>query len=315
MKLSPALTFITLILLVSQPDIGSSTEAPQETPPKAEEKRNLLRRGGDKVEEVVDIIAQTLDVALARHKYQKVDNQKSQAKITQVVSYKEGGVIDTSTDFALNLRLPNLEKKWQLRFTSYDEDEEHRTRSTVYQTTGPRREYGAGIGFFRKLGKVKFSFKPKLVLKDPLEMNYTLQMENFTKAGEVEVRSRCDLYAQAAKGTGEFVEIDARLPRGKWTFGTNHKEEYAQRDTRFTTNHSLSVDRGLTQYLGVFQSVSFGLDSRPTYHLDSITLSNGVGQEIEKNRLDYSFGPSLTFAKSRNFKGLASLNLNIHLLF
>src|SRR4051812_47737612 len=75
-----------------------------------------LLDAGDNLAVKVDKAAEALDITLAGKKYIKKPNPSS-ININQLVTWGEGGVIRKSTDFGFNLRLPNVERRFQLRFS------------------------------------------------------------------------------------------------------------------------------------------------------------------------------------------------------
>ncbi|MGZ3724014.1 MAG: hypothetical protein ACXVA9_13820, partial [Bdellovibrionales bacterium] len=128
------------------------------------------RKASEKVQDEVQDLAEKLDLALAGKKYSK-DANTSRINLSQLVSYTEGGKLVKGTDVGINLRLPNVEKRWQARFATYNEEQEERDMQQRRVRTAPRpRDPGASLFFFRKLGDIQTSFRPKLQLKNPLEM-------------------------------------------------------------------------------------------------------------------------------------------------
>ncbi|MGE0526025.1 MAG: hypothetical protein AB7P49_03100, partial [Bdellovibrionales bacterium] len=167
--------------------IASSTAAADEDP-------TLRERALETTESIshqIQRAARQLDLVLAGKKYTDKEND-SEIKISQLVTWSEGGQLRTSTDFGINLRLPNLEKRWQLRFSSFDEREEERNVRQRRIRTAPReQENGASFLFFyRELGNVKTTFQPRLELKDPLEMSYTLRFESSAEEGRLRLAPR-----------------------------------------------------------------------------------------------------------------------------
>src|SRR5687768_1902017 len=82
-----------------------------------EEEASLTDRtieAGKDIGKFIDKTAEAIDIILAGKKYTKKANPSS-INISQVVGWSEGGNISNNTNFGLNLRLPNLEKRWQLR--------------------------------------------------------------------------------------------------------------------------------------------------------------------------------------------------------
>lgn len=277
--------------------------------------KSLMERAGDEIEDSVKTFADSLDSLLSGSETGSKERNKSQAKLSYQVIHREGGHLSSSPDFSLNLRLPKLERKWQLRFTSYDEEAEDRSKLSPYSRVKREKKLAAGIGLFRQLGKIKVSFRPRLVLKDPLEMSYVLRFERSGVMGPFELRMKTDLYADAEKGTGEYVELGAGVKLGRFDVSTTHKEEYKERGNEFTTGHGFTAEYPLTKTIGLYQTNTFGFTNRPVYHLTDIDVATGYGQVLKPNRLYYSFGPSLNFSKGRRFKGEAAVSLSVALEF
>lgn len=274
----------------------------------------MLKRGDD-IAEQFDWAAEKLDLFLARKRYSGKSNE-TQAKVTQLVTWSEGGHLRNSTDFGINLRLPNLEKRWALRFTSYDEEEERRDLQQRTLRTAPReRRYGAGLAFWRKLGRVRMAFQPRLELKDPLEMSYVLRFESSGEAKGIRLLPRFELFARPDKGTGEFFGLDLIIDRGKWEYALRNDEEYRDRGNFFRTGHGVTVDYAINERRGINAAFVTDFNNRPSYHLHSYRVSTGYGQVIYKDRLKYSISPFLDFAKTRHFKGEAGITLNVAVIF
>lgn len=285
----------------------------------AEEQRTFEQRmldTGDDISRSVDRMADQIDMLLAGKRYTRMPN-KSSARISQLVTHREGGKDKLSTDFNLNLRLPNLEKRWAVRFTSYDEAEESRDLQQRRVLTRPRRrEYGAAVGFFRKLGKVRTTFQPRLVLKDPLEMSYILRFESNAEVKPIRLIPRLELFADPTKGTGEFVGIELVYKLAdRWEMSNQNEEEYRERGNLFTTNHGLSFDYALSDNQGLGLSFVWTSSSRPAFHLDSFTIAPSYAQEIYRDRLKYSLTPFIQFAKVVHFQGDVGVTLNIVIIF
>lgn len=273
-------------------------------------------RAGDAFAKQVDRAAETLDLWLARKKYTNEANE-SQAKLSQLVTWSEGGNVKTSTDFGVNLRLPNLEKRWQLRFTSYDEEEERRNLQQRTLRTSPReRRYGAGLAFWQKLGRVRVAFQPRLELKDPLEMSYSLRFETYSVYNSLPVVPRFELFARPDKGTGEFFGLDfIKTINRRWEISWQNEEEYRERGNFFRTGHGVTLDYAINERRGLGFALLTDSNNRPNFHLQNITTSVGYGQVIYKDRLRYSLTPFLSFDKRRSFKGEAGVTLNVAVIF
>lgn len=183
--------------------------------------------------------------------------------------------------------------------------------------TQPRqRDYGAALMFFRRLGKVRTSFQPRLELKDPLEMSYLLRFESEADQKPYWLKPRFELFADPEKGTGEFLALEFRYEiTDRWEFVSQNEEEYRERGNFFQTSHGLSVDYAIDDSKSVGQAVIFVSTNRPTFHLETFTVAPAFAHEIYRDRLRYIFTPFLTFVKAKHFKGDAGVSLNTELTF
>lgn len=270
----------------------------------------------DSLAKRVDSMAESIDIMLAGKRYTRKPNSSS-ANVNQFVTYREGGKVDTSTDFGINLRLPNLERRWQLRFTSYDEEEENRDLQQQRVRTRARpRDYGAGLFFFEKLGNIKTTFQPRLELKDPLEVSYVLRFESQAEKGFFRLIPRMDLYADPQKGTGEFLSLEIIMELSKrLELSIQNTEEYRERENFFTTQHGISLDRSLDDKRAVGMGVTAGSHNRYHFHLDSLVASVSYAQLIYKDRLSFALTPFQSFVKNEHFKGKSGVTFTLNMMF
>jgi hypothetical protein len=271
---------------------------------------------GKTISKGVGTTARKIDLLLAGKRYTRKAN-KSSVDISQSFSWTEGGVYKPSTDFGVNLRLPNLERRWQLRFTSYDEDQEERDLQQKRLHLRPReRDYGAGILFFEKLGRIKTTFQPRLELKDPLQMKYVLRFESDADVKPVHLIPRFELFADPNKGTGEFASLEFNVAlTDRLGLALRNTEEYRARENFFTTQHEISLERSLTDTQAVGAAVSCVSTNRPSFHLDNLTASTTYGRQIYPDRLRWSLSPFLSFSKGFAFKGKAGVGTVLGLTF
>lgn len=291
----------------------------KEEPPKEEEQKTLAEKAihtGNVIEKGVDKAAEKIDIALAGKKYTKKRNE-SRVNITELVTWREGGHVKNSADFGINLRLPNLEKKWQVRFTSYDEREESRNLQQRRLRTQPRRrDYGAALLFFKRLGKVRTSFQPRLALKDPLEMSYVLRFESEAENKSTRLAPRFELFADPEKGTGEFLSLEFNHDLGKkWGLSLQAEEEYRERGNYFVSNNGITFEYQLTDNKGLGFSYLTGSNNKSRFHLESYSFSTAFVHEVVHERLKYFVTPFLAFTKPEHFKGDAGISLNTELSF
>ena len=271
-------------------------------------------------ETISDKIANTgeaIDLFIARKKYTERRND-SHINISQLVGYSEGGPVRTSTDFGFNLSLPNVEKRWQLRFSSYDEAAESRDlNQRTLRTVAPPKDPGAALVFFRKLGNIRTSFQPRLELKNPLQVNYVLRFESAAEQKHLRFEPRMEFYADSVKGTGQYGEVRFTFKatqKSRWEYSFENDEEYRETDHFFSTHHGLGTSYSLSDSDGISAAVVASSENHP-FHLTGFTVSTSYGKEIYSQLLKYSVSPYIGFGKSDNFKGRTGIALNLQVIF
>jgi len=263
----------------------------------------------------VQNLADKVDLMIAGRRY--VDElNNTRVSVSQLITWKEGGAVDKSTDLGVNLRLPNTERRWQARFATYDEDAEERNMQQRRVRTTPRpRDPGASLFFLQRLGDIDVSFQPKLQLKNPLEMSYVLKLKSNATYKKIQVNPEAQFFVDAQDGAGEYFALNfegALAPRTAWHF--DNEEEYHELNHQFSTRHGLAADYGLSdhQALGaafVAQSLNHN------FHLDTLNLSGSYAEEIYKDLLRYMISPFIGFAKVDNFKGKVGITLTVTVIF
>jgi len=304
---------ITLVCLAVLPP-----RALAEQPPTTRQKMvKAADKAGDRVARAIDSTATRIDLYLAGRKYTRKKNTSS-ISIKQLMVATEGGNQTHSTSFGINLRLPNLEKRFQVRFSSYDEEAESRDlRQRRFRTRARENDPGAALLFFRKLGKVKTTFQPRLELKDPLEMSYLLRFESDAGQGPVRVNPKLDLFADPEKGTGQYFQLNFSYDLSpRWEVSLLNEEEYRQRGNFLNVNHGIAFDYSIDDNKGSGLSFSTNSINRGGgYHLESYTVSPAFGHELSADRLRYVVATFLTFAKPEAFKGNAGMSAQLEVIF
>jgi hypothetical protein len=268
------------------------------------------------LEQQIDSTAQQIDLALAGKKYTREKNESS-IKLKQLVSFHEVNGFTNSTDVEVNLRLPNLEKRFQARFSTYNQDEEERqSRRQPVRTTPREKSPGAGLLFFQELGNVRTTFQPQLQLKDPLFVSYRLRFESNAKQKKTSFSPKLELFANPEKGTGELVEIWFKHQLTKQVNTTVQvSEEYSDYQNLLVANQRLSFGYPLSDLDGLGLSGSLYSQNQPVYHLESITASLGYSRIAIKDRLEFSISPFLEWSKPNAFHGYAGISLNVDVIF
>lgn len=269
------------------------------------------------ISEKIDVWAEKLDLFLSRRRFTDDPNETT-IILRSFNSHQEGGRQDSSFNFDINLRLPNLEERWSLRFTSYDPNEEERgIRSTRQRIRARERNYGAGLALLQDLGNIRTTFQPRIELKDPLQTSYTLRFESTAEAKPFKIDPRVEFFADSERGTGQFVSInwEINVQDGVSILQFN-EEQYEDAENRFTTTHGFSVSKGLGRRRAVSTTVSFRSTNRPAaFHLSDMTASAAYSSEPYRRVLAYNVGPYWIFSKEARFKGKVGLVFEFELIF
>ena len=263
-----------------------------------------------------DGVAEGLDIFLAGQKRTNKIN-KTRVAIENSTFSSEGGGIKNSTNLDVNLRLPNLEEYWQLKFTSYDENEEKRELPNRYLRKGPReKNYGASIGLFKKLGKVRTSFQPRIELRDPLKVSHLLRFESRAEFKKYQINPKLEFFASPDKGTGVFSGLNFNFNLNKtFSFAMINGVEYEDRQNKMSTSDGFVLGQRITNKSSMSYAIIFSCNNRPTYHLENYSLSAGWNHALYKNVLHYQLVPHWDFVKERSFKGIAGIVFNVSLIF
>lgn len=263
-----------------------------------------------------DEIADGLDTFLVGKKITTKKNETS-VKAQNSTYVVNGKNTQNNTSIGVNLRLPNVEEYWQLKFTSYDESTERRGVQKGYLRNTPRQQnYGATIGLFRKLGNVRTSFQPRIDLGDPLKIAHSLTFESVAELKKYSVNPKLELFANPNDGTGMYFATNINYRINKvYSFTFLNNGEYADKKHLLTTANGFSVGQFVNSRSSISYSLIFSGMNQPNYHLESYSLSLAWSQLIYQKILDYQLIPHLDFHRENGFAGNPGVVVNINLNF
>ena len=268
------------------------------------------------IAEWFDGVAEGIDLFLAGKKLTKAKNP-SKLRLEELIASTEGKEVTHDFSLGVLLRLPNVEQYWQVRFTTYDEQEERRRSQTAYLRQTSRQEnYGATIGAFRKLGNVRVAFQPRIQLKDPLSISHSLSYESVADMKKYTINPKVELYAVADKGTGVYWALNFNInltPKLSLTF-LNNGDYVAQLHLESVTN-GFSFGQIITDTTAISYGTNFLSNNQPHYHLEGYSFFTSWSQTFYNKILDYSLTPHLDFNRSDSWHGRAGIALNLGLNF
>lgn len=263
-----------------------------------------------------DGFTEGIDVFLAGKKLSKERN-KSSFRIDNTSISSEGENFTNTTNLSIRPRLHNLEEYFQLKFTSYDEkDTGPNAEGSYLRKTQRRSNYGATVGFFRKLGRVRTAFQPRIQLQDPLHVSHSLSFESEAEIKKFQVNPKLDFFAHPSKGTGTFQAVNFNYefnPTYDITF--INEAEYQEKIHKLSVTNGVAFGHVYSAKTHFTYSLIFNSHNREKYHLDVYSVSTSWDQMIYRNILSTQLTPHLDFSKEMGFKGKAGIVFNISLNF
>ncbi len=262
-----------------------------------------------------DRVAESIDTFLVGKKISKLPNETT-VRVQNISNSTEGQSVGNITHLNVNLRLPNVENYFQLKFTTYDQNEERSNQRKYGPATAKPRNYGASVGWFKSFGNINTVFQPRIELQDPLKVSHSLAFSSKANFKTYEVKPKVEFFATPDKGTGIFLAGNYAYFLSKiLTLNWINEGEYEQKGNLFSTNLGLSLAQVVNERSNLSYSVFFYSNSRPVYHLNGYSFAITWNQQLYKKILDYQITPHLNFSAESSFKGTAGLTIALNLNF
>lgn len=268
------------------------------------------------VSEKMTSFGQWLDMSLAGAKYSERENN-SRLTIVNFFSYKETEGLRSSSNFDWDIHLPHLERKFELKFASYDEEEAERGVVREVQKEAPPENLGLSLGFLGKSKNVRTSFRPRIELSDPLKTSFVLRFKKTHYFGQyVKFKPRLDLFAHSEDGTGQFLSLNFEFfLSGRFLLRIINEEEYKDLENLMTTTHGLSLIHDLYYLRTLTYSMILQGESQPAYHLANYFFAVQFKHEVYPNIFHYYITPRLEFDEDSGFKGAPVMTTTLELVF
>ncbi len=284
--------------------------------PAAQTWEQKLIAGNISISEWLDGVAEGIDLFLVGKTLTTRQNETSiRLESSTFVVEREG--VSNAGSVNVNLRLPNLEEYWQLKFTSYDEAEERRgIRRGDLRTTPREKNYGASLGLFRKLGNIRTAFQPRFAFQNKLKIAHSLSFESVADFKTGEVNPKLEFFANPDTGAGVFTAINFHFPLNK-TFSINliNDGEYVDRTHIYSVANGISLGQLVNDRASLSYSLIFGSVNQPSYRLDNYSLAVTWNHLLYKKILDYRVTPHLDFKDINGFAGVPALTFTLGLTF
>lgn len=298
---------ITTAIFVLMPVIAKAEMSPLET---------SLIEDNKAVTRFFESTAQGLDLFLVGKDVSTVPN-KTHLVLENSTYLQNDTAARNQSNVNVQLNLPNFEEYWQLKFSSYDEEEQKRNVEQGYIGQAPvPKNYGATVGFFRKLGDVKASFQPRVELKNPLDVSYTITLESVAELKHFKLNPELQLFANPDQGVGNYLALNANFKLAShWNLTLINNAEYAEKQSLLNVTNGFSFGEFLSETMNISYNWLFFGNNVGNYHLQGYSLSTGFTQELYKRILRYQAIPHLDFDKSTNFVGSPGFTFNLFLQF
>ena len=241
----------------------------------------------------------------------------TQVQIENSTFSSSGRAPNNTSSINVNLRLPNVEEYWQVKFASYDEQEEARNVQNGYLRTTPReRNPGATVGFFRKLGNIRTAFQPRVGFNNPFKVAHSLSFESVVDYKIFQFNPKVEFYAKPDDGTGIFIRLNFNyIMTPIFSLTQTNEGEYKERLHLFTGTNGLTLGQGINDRNSISYSLVFSSVSQPSYMLDGYSFAISYNHLIYKKILDMQLIPHWDFPYAVNFHGTPGIAMNFNLYF
>jgi hypothetical protein len=265
----------------------------------------------------VDRQAKKIDIALSGARYTE-ESEDSEARFSQRVNWNEKEGLDFETDFDVQLALPNLEKKYKLMLSSYNEN---KTRRSAYSRFGnieeERSNYGADFSFLQKIGDFDVTFRPRIQFGNPFKTFYNLSFDSEYKKKNSRFRTRFSFFADSDKGTGQFTSFT--LERFFWSYWGDSivfEEEYQDGGNVLSLLQGYSINRILTSRLSIAHSIVVSSDNEESnFRLKNLSFGPSLHHEIYPNFFNYTIMFTESYDIDYGFSGNSILSLIVEIVF
>jgi hypothetical protein len=277
-------------------------------------KRRLIL-GNITISKWFDSVADGLDRYLVEKQRTARPNETS-VNVENISSISTAENFANSTSLSVNLRLPNVEEYWHLKFTTYDDLEEKRSARRGILRNEPReKNYGATLGFFGRLGKVRTAFQPRLEFAGSLKIAHSLTFESVAETPTYQVNPRLEFYATPSKGAGSSQSFNVHFPFNKvYSLTLINQGDYQDRLHLYTTNNGLSLGQALTEKTGLGYGIIFDGSNQTNYHLTNYTVSVTYSELVFLKILDYQLSAYVGFPQP-SFAAIPGLTFTTNIMF
>jgi hypothetical protein len=270
-----------------------------------------------KISKAIDKAMTSVDVALAGGK--KLVNTLNVTRLTirNQINWPQGGPFAYNPHLDVRLHLPNFEKKWQLKFITYDQNQEDLGINRDRLKTVPiRNDYAGSIGVLQKLGEVNVEFEPRIQFQGGVQVSYYSKLTSSASTKYFSIHPEAQFFAKSDTGVGEFFAGNIDFPIYKtFTATLINEEQYLDQSDILSTNNGVGFAYNYNDTMSQNYTLIFEFTSRPNFQLGLYTVATSFTHKFYKNVLHYTIQPYLAFSNTIDYLGAPGINFELDLIF
>ena len=264
-----------------------------------------------------DWLAEKLDLWLADDSFTDKPNRTSVRVINRVIWQEDTQDISFEPRFAVKLDLPHTQKKWQLAFTSFDDNRADEGIQRSRPRLEPEEEaFGTFLTIVQDIGKVKTEFEPRFQFSDEFESRYRFKLSSKASVENLEIKPELELFATTRDGTGQFFALNLEYQATPTTLLTwLNEQQYTDGNNTLEVNEGLQIDVAHTERVLMRYQWLTQADNRPRFAATRHTLSAGASYALLKNVLHLHLTPIVYWERQRSFHRLFAVDAAIEFIF
>lgn len=262
-----------------------------------------------------DQMADNVDLFLVGHRVTTKPNN-SRIVFENTTYSRESNNLTNLTNVSINPAFPNLEKYWNLKFTTYDDTSISRGDEKGYARATPKQNYAATVGLFRKFNDVRIAYEPRIEVRGEPQLSHFLTFDTVADYGWFRFNPKLRPFASSIYGTGVFQALDFSFDLSPtYTLTWINEGEYEDKATLYSVTNGFSLSHALSDKTAISYGLSFYSNNKPVYHLDAYSISLTWSEAIYKNVLDYQITPHIDFTQAEEFRGFVGLIFGFRVYF
>jgi hypothetical protein len=309
--------WLVLIIILPQMALSNQKESISPLEPRKPDLMDDLIEKNKEISNWFDRKVEQIDLFLVGKSTSNVINESS-IKLISTTESQEGENLKSNIAISINPKLPNLEKFLKIRLSTYVERDEYlRSRRTLNEDTDEIfTKPSASEDFWHDIQTFKTSFEPRIELRDPLKVSYSLNFKSHGQYYSFSLDPGLEFFADDTKGVGQHLALNYSFKLSKiFDLRFLNEGEYQHR------LHSFNVENGMTlnQVLDANSDLGYGFvissKNKPNYQMSSYRIFTSWQRSIYRRVLDVQLVPHLEFQSTRNYTGVPGIVFNLIISF